>query len=98
MTLLKIGIKISEKIVRKIMKEEKLLVKVKKTRKYNSYREEIFPEISNLSNRNFQADKPNKKWVTDITEFLISAGKIYLSPFIDYKIISWKIVRFQAQN
>lgn len=38
MILLKIGIKISEKIVHKIMKEEKLLVKVKKIRKYNSYR------------------------------------------------------------
>ncbi len=71
MILLKIEIKISEKIVYKIMKEEKLLVKVKKTRKYNSYRGEISPKISNLLNRNFQADKPNKKWVTDITKFSI---------------------------
>ena len=26
---------------------------------------------------------PNKKWLTDITEFSIPAGKIYLSPVID---------------
>nr|WP_270852694.1 IS3 family transposase [Fusobacterium varium] len=81
--LLKIEIKISEKIVYKIMKEEKLLVKVKKTRKYNSYRGEISPKISNLLNRNFQADKPNKKWVTDITKFSILVSKIYLSQIID---------------
>lgn len=94
MILLKIGIKISEKIVHKIMKEEKLLVKVKKIRKYNSYRWEIYLEIPNLLNRNFQADKPNKKWVTNITEFTTPVGKIYLSLIIDYfngKIVSWKI-------
>ena len=27
--------------------------------------------------------KPNTKWLTDITEFHIPAGKIYLSPIID---------------
>lgn len=31
----------------------------------------------------FRADKPNEKWLTDITEFAIPAGKVYLSPIID---------------
>ena len=34
-------------------------------------------------NRNFKADKPNTKWATDITEFKINAGKVYLSPIMD---------------
>ena len=34
-------------------------------------------------NRDFYADQPNIKWLTDITEFAIPAGKVYLSPVID---------------
>ncbi|AYZ74061.1 hypothetical protein EGX98_08485 [Fusobacterium necrophorum] len=48
----------------------------------------------NLINRNFKANKPNETWLTDITEFMIPAGKIYLSPIIncfDQKIVSWEI-------
>ena len=87
------GIKVSEKIIRRIMKAESLVIKVKKYRKYNSYKGEISPEVPNLINRNFQAGKPNEKWLTDISEFAIPAGKIYLSPIIDCfdgKIVSWE--------
>ena len=31
----------------------------------------------------FHAEKPNEKWLTDITEFAIPAGKVYLSPIVD---------------
>ena len=41
----------------------------------------VAPQL--LSNRDFQADSPNEKWLTDITEFQIPAGKVYLSPMID---------------
>lgn len=44
---------------------------------------EISPEVENLVNRDFSADTPNTKWLTDITEFSISAGKVYLSPIVD---------------
>ena len=37
----------------------------------------------NVLNREFKSDKPNEKWLTDITEFNIPAGKVYLSPIID---------------
>lgn len=88
------GICISEKIVRKIMKEESLSVKIKKTGKYNSYAGEITPAVPNLLNRDFKADCPNEKWLTDITEFAIPAGKIYLSPIIDCfdgMVVTWNI-------
>lgn len=52
---------ISEKIVRRIMKEEHLTVKIKKTHKYNSYKGEISPAVGNIINRNFSAEKPNEK-------------------------------------
>ena len=77
------GITLSEKVVRRIMREEGLIVKVHRRRKYNSYKGEISPAVENLINRDFHSDKPNQKWLTDITEFSIEAGKVYLSPIID---------------
>jgi len=40
------------------------------------------------------ANRPNEKWLTDITEFSIPAGKVYLSPMIDCfdgMPVSWRI-------
>ena len=85
---------LSEKVVRRIMKEERLSVKIKRKRRYLSYKGEISPEVPNLLKRDFHADKPNEKWLTDITEFSIPAGKIYLSPIIDCydgMVVSWSI-------
>ncbi|WP_242949124.1 IS3 family transposase [Acetitomaculum ruminis] len=88
------GIIVSKKIVRRIMKEEELIVKIKKTGKYNSYAGEITPPVDNIVDRNFTAINPNEKWLTDITEFAIPAGKIYLSPIVDCfdgLLVSWNI-------
>lgn len=85
---------ISEKVVRRIMQEEGLVVYQKRRRKYSSYKGEISPEVENLLERDFHAHKPNSKWLTDITEFTIPAGKVYLSPIIDCfdgTITSWTV-------
>ena len=77
------GIVISEKVVRTIMREESMVVPFVKMKKYSSYVGEVTPAVPNLVKRNFHADAPNKLWLTDITEFHIPAGKIYLSPMVD---------------
>ena len=85
---------ISEKIIRRIMKQEFLTVRTTRRRKYNSYIGEITPAVRNIMKRNFKAEKPNTKWLTDITEFQIKAGKVYLSPIIDCfdgLVVSWTI-------
>lgn len=85
---------VSEKIVRRIMYEESLVVKVKRTAKYNSYAGEITPPVPNEIERDFSAEKPNSKWLTDITEFAIPAGKVYLLPIVDCfdgLLVSWRI-------
>src|SRR5699024_7919534 len=79
-SLKNIGIILSEKIVRRIMREENLVAKSIKMRKYSSYDGEISPAVPNVLKRDFKADKINDKWVTDITEFRIPSGKVYLSP------------------
>lgn len=74
---------VSEKIVRRITNEEKIHPFVHKMKKYSSYQGEISPEVPDLYKHDFKADEPYKKFVTDITEFHINTGKIYLSPMID---------------
>jgi transposase InsO family protein/transposase-like protein len=88
------GFSISEKIIRRIMAEEGLIIPRTRRRPYSSYRGEISPAAKNLINRNFHADIPNAKWLTDITEFQLPAGKAYLSPVIDCfdgMVVSWTI-------
>ena len=85
---------ISEKVVQRLMKQECLVVAANKKRRYGSYLGEISPAPDNLINRDFQAATPNEKWLTDITEFQIPAGKVYLSPLIDCfdgLVVSWTI-------
>ena len=74
---------LSEKVIRRLMKQDKLIVYVPKMKKYSSYEGEITPAVDNLIKRDFHADEPFKKLLTDITEFHIPAGKVYLSPMID---------------
>lgn len=88
------GTILSEKVVRRIMNEERLEVRSVSKKKYNSYAGEISSAVPNLLMRDFKAEKPNKKWLTDITEFRIPAGKVYLSPIVgcfDGAIVSWSI-------
>ena len=74
-TLKQLDITISEKVIRRLMKEDQLVVISNRRKKYSSYKGEISPEVENLLNRDFHANIPNEKWFTDITEFSIPAGK-----------------------
>ena len=90
------GIILSEKVVRQIMKDENLVVFGAKQKKYSSYLGEITPEVENVFCRNFHADNPNEKWLTDITEFALPEGKLYLSPLIDCfdgLVVNWTVGR-----
>jgi transposase InsO family protein len=85
---------LSEKVVQRLMKQEQLIVAATKRSRYGSYLGEIGPAPENLINRDFLAAAPNEKWLTDITEFQIPAGKVYLSPMIDCfdaLVVSWSI-------
>lgn len=87
-------VNVSEKVVRRLMKQERLVAATSKRRRYGSYMGEISPAPDNVLNRDFSASAPNEKWLTDITEFQIPAGKVYLSPMIDCfdgMVVSWSI-------
>jgi len=85
---------VSEKVVQRLMKQESLQAARPKRRGYRSYVGEITPAPENIVNRDFHATAPNEKWLTDISEFHIPAGKVYLSPMIDCfdgMVVSWSI-------
>nr|WP_239004261.1 IS3 family transposase [Salmonella enterica] len=76
------GVLLNGKTVRKLMKELGIssLIRVKK---YRSYKGEQGRICDNLLKRQFDADRPNEKWVTDVTEFKVNGKKLYLSPIMD---------------
>ena len=58
-------------------------------KKDRSYKGEVGKIAPNLLNRDFRAEKPNQKWVTDVTEFGLFGEKLYLSPILD--LVSYTI-------
>ena len=76
------GISLNHKTVQRLMKELGLVCRVR-MKKYRSYKGEVGKIAPNLLNRNFATEKPNEKWVTDVTEFNLFGEKMYLSPILD---------------
>ena len=74
--------KINHKTVQRLMRQMGIFCRAR-MKKYNSYRGDVGKIAPNLLERDFQADKPNQKWVTDVTEFALFGIKLYLSPIID---------------
>lgn len=72
------GFCLNHKTVQKLMKELGLKCMVR-MKKYRSYRGEVGKIAPNLLARDFHAERPNQKWVTDVTEFSLFGSKLYLS-------------------
>jgi putative transposase len=92
--LVKQGWSVAKKTVLKLMQELGLDCKVRRRKRYNSYRGEQGAVAPNVLNREFEADAPNQKWVTDVTEFSVGDRKLYLSPVMDLfdrQIISYSL-------
>lgn len=104
---LKKTIKINHKKVQRIMREN-YLKGIHPKVKYHSYKGDnglfkknllLYSSFDNTKQkdvlkRDFVANRPNEKWTTDVSEFHIPAGKLYLSPILDMfdsSIISYNI-------
>ena len=101
------GIHVNHKLVQRLMNKMELLGVTPKA-KYKSYKGDMNGTVKNLLldkvvdeeehktyyNRNFSTTTVNEKWTTDVSEFHIAAGKLYLSPILDmynYEIISYNL-------
>ena len=89
------GLAISGKTVLKLMREEGLSCRIRRKR-YSSYRGEQGEVAENVLDRDFSADGPMEKLVTDVTEFKVAGAKAYLSPVMDLynnEIVAWSVSR-----
>ena len=91
--LRKEGILINHKTVYRLMQKNHLK-SIQRRVKYRSYKGNIGKIAPNILQRNFYADRPNQKWVTDVTQINIGSEKLYLSPILDLyngEIVSYNI-------
>ena len=95
------GFIINHKTVYNLMKMLGLQSIQRVKRKYTSYKGTIGKIADNLLNRDFEANGPNEKWATDVTEFKIKDEKLYLSPIVDLfngEVISYNLSRHPVFN
>lgn len=64
-------------------------------KKYRSYRGQQ-ASVPNVLARQFRANRPNQKWVTDVTELNVRGEKLYLSPVMD--LYNGEIVSYAMQK
>jgi len=89
------GYGLNHKTVQKLMRQLRLAARIR-VRKYHSYKGHVGKIAPNLLQRQFAAEQPNQKWVTDVTEFNVSGERLYLSPVMDLynnEIISCELAR-----
>ena len=92
---IKYGVIMNGKKVLRIMKKYNLMPnyirKAKKKNKNGRIEDNVKPD---LLKRNFNTDKPNKVWDTDVTYLIFKEARAYLSTIIDLydrKVVAYKI-------
>lgn len=88
------------KTILRIMKKYELLSEIRRCRKWKQMGQQLH-KYENLLNREFQADRPNHKWVTDISYIHTGQGVLYLSmirDLFDNSIVAYKTATTQTVN
>ena len=87
------GEKVNHKTVQQLMAAMglKSLVRPKKHRSCKGAAGRVAPD---LIQRQFSAERANRKWVTDVTEFNVAGEKLYLSPVMD--LFNGEIIAFET--
>ena len=88
------------KTVLRIMKKYDLLSEIRRRRKWQQMGQQVH-KYKNLLNREFYADRPNSKWVTDISYIHTKQGVLYLSmirDLYDNTIVAYKTGTQQTVN
>ena len=88
------------KTILRIMKKYELLSEIRRRRKWRQMGQQLH-KYENLLNREFHADRPNCKWVTDISYIHTGQGVLYLSvirDLFDNSIVAYKTGTTQTVN
>ena len=92
------NIKRNPKTVLRIMKKYGLLSEIRRRRKWVNLGQQVH-KYENLLNRQFRVDKPNTKWITDISYIHTKEGVLYLSmirDLYDNSIVAYKTAAQQT--
>jgi len=76
------------------MRAEELSARSKRRRVVTTKRDETHPVALNILNRDFQAEEPDKKWVTDITSIPTKQGWLYVAVILDVysrMVVGWSM-------
>ena len=88
------GESINHKKVSRLMRENRLNFKKKKKYKVTTESNHKKPVAPNILNRDFHAEIPNHKWVSDITYIQTAEGWLYLCVILDLysrKVVGWAV-------
>jgi putative transposase len=86
--------RISRKRVIRLMQEQGLVGRVRRRYRCTTMSDHEQPVAENLLARQFEAEKPNQRWVGDTTELITPSGKLYLAAIIDLYsrfVVGWAI-------
>jgi transposase InsO family protein len=87
--------RVSRKRVIRLMQEDGLQARARKRYKGTTMSDHDQPVAANLLDRQFVAEAPNRRWVSDTTEFVIGeSGKLYLAAVLDLFsrfIVGWAV-------
>ena len=100
LVLKKQGIHRNPKTILRIMEKYGLLSEIRRRRKWVNMGQQVH-KYKNLLNRRFHADRPNSKWVTDISYIHTEQGVLYLSmirDLYDNSIVAYKTATSQTVN
>ena len=88
------------KTVLRVMQKYGMLSEIRRRRKWVNLGQQVH-KYENLLNRQFKTDKPNTKWVTDISYIHTKEGVMYLSmirDLYDNSIVAYKVASRQTVN
>ena len=94
------GICHNPKTILRVMKKYNLLSEIRRRKKWTNMGQQLH-RYKNLLNRQFQSDRPNHKWVTDISYIHTKQGVLYLSmirDLFDNSIVAYKTGTEQTIN
>jgi putative transposase len=86
------GIHCGRKRIVRLMQQQHLMAKRSRRKAHTTESTHSFPVAPNLLKRDFTADAPNQKWMTDMTFVATSEGWLYLAGVMDAfsrKLIGW---------
>jgi len=95
------GILCGKNRVARLMKENEIKSKVKKKYKVTTDSKHKNPVAENLLKRNFAAEKPDEKWVSDITYLWTGEGWFYLCVIIDLfsrQVVGWSVSKRMSSS